>query len=306
MPASRNNLTMQRSGPLAFPLAYAFIFPAILFLVVFNVYPLLSNVCWSFTNADLTGGPWEWVGGRNYARVFSDAKFAAALRTTAWFTALAVTIELTLGFVLALALKERFRGKTGLLMLLLVPMMLPPAVMGIYWNFLFDGNYGVINQVLTLVGMTSPPQWRTNPSLKLIAILVVDVWMWTPFMLLIALAGLNAIPRHLYEAAEIDRASTWMVFRRITLPLCAPLLVLAALLRSTDALKQFDLVMAITGPNDQATQTLSALLYQVLFGSQRVGLGSAYACVVLVVVIALATAVTRYLDHLAARQGKPT
>ncbi len=96
------------------------------------------------------------------------------------------------------------------------------------------------------------PQWLTDDDLKLVSILLVDVWMWTPFMMLISLAGLNAIPKYIYEAAEIDRAGRWMVFRTITLPMCAPLLGLAVLLRATDALKQFDLVMAITGPNDAA------------------------------------------------------
>ena len=115
---------------------------------------------------------------------------------------------------------------------------------------------------------------------------------------------LNAIPGYIYEAAEIDRASMWTVFRRITLPMCAPLLFLAVLFRMTDALKQFDLVMALTGPNDASTQTLSALLYQLTFGNQKVGLGSAYACVVLVVVIALASVFTRYLDWLAKKQGR--
>jgi multiple sugar transport system permease protein len=137
-----------------------------------------------------------------------------------------------------------------------------------------------------------------------VAVLLVDIWMWTPYMMLIALAGLNAIPDYIYEAAEIDRASAWTVFRRVTLPMCAPLLFLAVLFRVTDALKQFDLVMALTGPNDGATQTLSALLYQLTFANQKVGLGSAYACVVLVVVIALASVFTRYLDWLAKKQGR--
>jgi len=122
-------------------------------------------------------------------------------------------------------------------------------------------------------------------------------------MMLIALAGLSSIPASIHEAAEIDRASRWTVFTRITLPLCAPLLGLAVLLRATDALKQFDLVMAVSGPNDPSTQTLSTLLYQVVFRDGKVGLGSAYACTVLVVVVALATVFTRYVDRLRAREA---
>lgn len=289
-------------------LKWSLVAPTLVLLIAFNVFPLLYNVVLSFTNADLTGGAWEWVGGRNYATVFSErsfaAKYGAALRTTGLFVVCAVAIELVLGFVLALALARPFRGKTAVLMLLLVPMMLSPAVMGLFWNLLLEGSYGPLNQALALAGVPagSLPAWRTE--WKFLCILAVDVWMWTPFMMLIALAGLNAIPTSLYEAAEIDRASRWRVFTRITLPLCAPLLGLAVLLRATDALKQFDLVMAITGRDDAATQTVSALLHQILFGGQKVGLGSAYAVVVLVVVIALATLFTRYLDAMARRQGR--
>ena len=283
--------------------AAAAVAPALILLIAFNVFPLFYNIILSFTSAELGVEGWSWVGTRNYQRVFERPEYAAALRTTALFVFLAVAIELALGFVLALALHRRFAGKTALLTALLIPMMLPPAVMGLYANLLYDGDYGLLNQILSGFGLV-PPQWRTDPAWKLTAVLIVDVWMWTPFMLLISLAALGSVPRHLYEAAEVDRASAWMVFRRITIPLCAPLLALAALLRTTDALKQFDIVMAITGPNDQATQTVSALLYQGLFADGKVGRGSAYACVVLVLVIALATVCTRYLDWLGRRQGR--
>jgi multiple sugar transport system permease protein len=219
------------------------------------------------------------------------------------FVFCAVGLELVFGFAFALALKREFRGKALVLTLALVPMMLSPAVMGLYWGLILNGNYGVLNQVLGELGLAQP-QWLTDRSLKFWSILLVDVWMWTPFMALVSLAGLSSIPPQIYEAAEIDRASAWTVFRRITLPLVAPLLGLAVLLRATDALKQFDLVMATTGPNDAATQTLSTLLYQVVFRDGKVGLGSAYACVVLVVVIALATVFTRYLDRLKGAEAR--
>jgi multiple sugar transport system permease protein len=222
------------------------------------------------------------------------------VRLTAVFVLAAVSVELLLGFAVALALQGDFRGKGAVLTALLVPMMLSPAVMGLYWNLILNGNYGLLNQGLHAFGLPEP-QWVTDKALKLPSLLAIDVWMWTPFMLLIALAALGSIPRSIYEAAAIDRASRWTVFRRITLPMTAPLLGLAALLRTTDALKQFDLVMAVTGPNDAATQTLSTLLYQVVFRDGKVGLGSAYACVVLVLVVAVATVFTRYLDFLRAR-----
>lgn len=277
-----------------FCLKYGLVGPALVLLLALNLFPLGYTVVLSFSNLALSGGEWHWVGGANYARVFTDPRFAAAVRTTALFVGGAVSVELLLGLGLALCLRDAFRGKPAVLTLLLVPMMLPPAVMGLFWAFLLNGDYGIVNQTLAALHLPQP-QWLTTPSLKLIAILLADIWMWTPFMMLIALAGLAAIPRHLYEAAAVDRASRWTIFRRITLPLCAPLLVLAVLFRTTDALKQFDLVMAITGANDPRTQTLSALLYQTLFRDDKVGLGAAYAVVILVMVIALATVFTRYL-----------
>jgi multiple sugar transport system permease protein len=274
--------------------------PTLLLLVAFNVFPLLWNVVLSFTNAELVGGGAKFVGGAHYARVFTDPQFATALRRTALFVLLAVSIELAIGFALALALRRDFKAKTFVLTTLLVPMMLSPAVMGFDWSLVLNGNYGILNQLLGLAGIHEP-QWLTDRDLKFVSILLVDVWMWTPFMMLIALAGLSSISPAIYEAAEIDRASTWTVFRRITLPMCAPLLGLAVLLRATDALKQFDLVMAMTGPNDPSTQTLSTLLYQIVFRDGKVGLGSAYACTILVVVVALATVFTRYVDRLRER-----
>lgn len=284
-------------------LKWGFVTPALGLLLAMNLFPLIFNVYLSFTNADLSGGTVESVGARNYTILFSQARYASALSTTALFVLGSVSIELLLGFVLALALRDRMPGKTIVLTVLLIPMMLCPVVLSLFWNLILNGHYGVLNQILAWIHLPQP-QWLTDDDLKLVSILLVDVWMWTPFMMLISLAGLNAIPKHIYEAAEIDRAGRFMVFRTITLPMCAPLLGLAALLRATDALKQFDLVMAITGPNDATTQTLSARIYQVVFRDYKVGLGSAYGVVILVAVIAVATIFVRYIDSLNQRTGK--
>ena len=281
---------------------YGFVGPALFVLIAMNIFPLIYSIALSFTNIELTGGDFRSIGTLNYKIVFRMAKYAEALRTTALFVFLAVIAELVLGFALALALRAKFRAKPFLLTVLLLPMMLPQAVMGLYWKLVLDGNYGVFNQILGFLHL-GQPQWLTDPDLKLFSILVIDVWMWTPFMMLIGLASLNAIPGYIYEAAAIDRAGRWRVFRRITLPMCAPLLGLAVLLRATDALKQFDLVMAVTGPNDGATQTLSALLYQVVFGEGKVGLGTSFSYVVLVVVIALASVFIRYLSQMQKKEA---
>jgi multiple sugar transport system permease protein len=284
-------------------MGWGFVAPALLLLLAMNLFPLIFNVYLSFTNADLSGGALEMVGGRNYTVLFSEARYANALTLTALFVLVSVSVELVLGFALALTLRDPIPGKPVILTVLLIPMMLCPVVLSLFWNLILNGNYGVLNQLLEVLHLPQP-QWLTDDDLKLVSILLVDVWMWTPFMMLISLAGLNAIPKYIYEAAEIDRAGRWMVFRTITLPMCAPLLGLAVLLRATDALKQFDLVMAITGPNDASTQTLSARIYQVVFRDYKVGLGSAYGVVILVAVIAVATIFVRYIDSLHGPQGK--
>lgn len=284
-------------------LGWGFVVPALFVLLALNVFPLLFDIYLSFTNADLSGGDVELVGTSNYTLLFGEARYAEALTLTAWFVLCSVSIELVLGFGLALSLSDRFFGKSAVLTVLLIPMMLCPVVLSLFWNLILNGSYGVLNQALAFAQLPQP-QWLTDDDLKLVSILMVDVWMWTPFMMLIALAGLNAIPKYIYEAAEIDRASRWLVFRTITLPMCAPLLGLAVLLRATDALKQFDLVMATTGPNDAATRTLSAQIYQVVFRDYKLGLGSAYSVIILVAVIAVATIFIRYIDSLQTRQGK--
>jgi len=292
--------TLDRRGGL---LKYGFVGPALALLIALNIFPLLYNIGASFTSAGSIGGGVSFLGVRNYARIFTDPEYVAAMRVTAVFVAVAVSVELLLGFVLALALRESFRGRGTILTILLIPMMLSPAVMGLFWHQILKEDYGVLNQVLAVLGL-GEPQWTVDPGLKLVSVLIIDIWIWTPFMMLIALAGLNSIPQYIYEAAEIDRAGPWRVFWKITLPMSAPLLALAVLLRTTDALKQFDLVMAIAGRNEAATKTLSVLLYEQLICNQKIGLGSAYACVVLVVVIAIASIFTRYIDYIQHKQGR--
>lgn len=298
---------MSRSPALMFResegwIPYGFVAPALVVLIVVNIFPLFYSIFLSFSNAELIGGDYELIGTFNYSFVFLDPKYASAFRTTALFVAVAVTGELLIGYGLALAMRDDFPSKPAVLTLLLIPMMLPPAVIGLFWKLILNGSYGVLNQFLGVLGVPQP-QWITDPELKLLSVLIIDIWMWTPFMLLISLAALNSIPLYIYEAAAIDRASPWKVFRRITLPMSAPLVGLAVLLRATDALKQFDLVMSITGPNDGSTQTLSALLYQVMFRDGKVGLSSAYSYVILVVVIALATVFIRYLHGLQRKES---
>ena len=152
-------------------LKYGFVGPALIFLIAFNIFPLFYNIYLSFTNAELSGGVAQLIGGRNYGVIFDDTRYGTALRTTGLFVVLAVAVELLLGFALALALQKPFWGKPAITTILLVPMMLSPAVMGLYWNFILNGHYGVVNQALSVFGLYQP-QWLTDPDLKLFSILM--------------------------------------------------------------------------------------------------------------------------------------
>lgn len=286
---------------------WALVAPTLIFLIAMNLFPLVYNVTLSFTNADLSRPEKRTsVQTKNYDRLFDPEKSEdqrSALRNTASFVICAVSIELVLGFIVALALHRVGWGKSIWMTILIIPMMLSPAVIGMFWNHILDAQHGILNQLLGALHLPQP-RWTTDKSIQFWTIVLIDVWMWTPFMMLISLAALGSIPKSIYEAAEIDRGGAWYVFRRVTLPMCAPLLILAVLLRVTDALKQFDLVMAITGPTNSSTRTLSTQMYQEMIQSGRIGRGSAFSLVVLVIVIALATLFTRYMAYLKRSQGR--
>ena len=202
------------------------------------------------------------------------------------------------GFGLALLIREKFFGSGIVTTLILVPMMLSPVVVGVFWRLMFNPSYGIINYLLGFRNINTAPEWLGDPVLALWAIVIVDVWMWSPFVMLLSLAGLSAIPNYLYEAAAIDRASAWFQFRRITLPQVMPLLLIAVLFRTIEALKQFDLVMGITGggPGD-ATETISVRLYREAFQGQfDTGLSSALAYIVLIVIVAISNIYIRQLN----------
>jgi multiple sugar transport system permease protein len=208
---------------------------------------------------------------------------------------------------------------------MLIPMMLSPVVVGLFWRFIFDPslecgllNYllslpsailyrltaslqfpdGIVNWFRDMAGSIRGIVWLTKPKMALLSLIIIDTWMWSPFMMLLSLAGLSAIPRYLYEAAEIDRASSWFKFRHITLPLVAPLLLIALLFRTMDAFKLFDLVYIVTdGGPGTATETVSMNLYRQAFKNWNTGESCALAYIILIVIIALSNIYIKYLNR---------
>jgi multiple sugar transport system permease protein len=215
---------------------------------------------------------------------------------------------LLLGFTFALLVREKFFGSGLITTLILVPMMLSPVVAGLFWKLMYNPSFGYLNYLLGFENARLAPDWLASrwggkpmPGLALWAVMIVDIWMWTPFVMLLILSGLKAIPDYLYEAAAIDRASSWYQFWRITLPQVAPLVLIALLFRTIEAFqKSFDLVMGMTGggPGD-LTEVISVNIYRQAFqGQWQTGRASALAYMVLIIVIAVSNLYIRNLNRM--------
>lgn len=277
-----------------------------LLLLLIAIFPLIWSLYLSFTKYSVikdVNGP-TWIGFGNYARLLDDTDIWKRFSTTAGFVIPAVAIELLLGFGLAMLLNRKFPGRGALMTMMLIPMMLSPLVVALFWGYMFRPDAGILNAwSRDLLGFP-PILWLTDLHTAMWALILVDVWQWTPFVMLISLAGLSAVPKYLYEAADVDRASGWFKFRNITLPLVTPLLLIAVLFRTMDAYKMFDQAYALTGGGPgRATEVLSISLYQMAFRDFNTGKGSALGYIMLVVIIALANLLIRVLNGLKAEKA---
>ncbi|MGD9913446.1 MAG: carbohydrate ABC transporter permease, partial [Rhizobiaceae bacterium] len=228
-------------------IAWIFVAPTIFLLLAINIFPLIWTIRLSFTNyaANKPNAELKWVGTRNYERILGDPDTWANMQTTAQFLVWTLVFQVLIGFALAWLINRKFRGNDLATTLIVLPMMLSPAVVGNFWTFLYQPQIGLVNYVVEFVtgipassfSMLGPGGWASW------AIVIVDTWMWTPFVMLICLAGLRSIPDYIYEAAEIDRASKWRQFWTITIPMVLPFLMLAVLFRGIENFKMFDLVV---------------------------------------------------------------
>jgi multiple sugar transport system permease protein len=242
--------------------------------------------------------PASFVGFSNYVDVLTSSQVHQRALTTLLYVVGAVTLQTVLGFSIAYLISRRTRGRGVLTTMFLVPMMLSPVVVGLFWRFMLDTQFGVVNSLLGSLGL-GQVEWLTQQRMALFSLIVVDTWQWTPFIMLIALAGLTAVPRYLYEAASIDRASEWFRFRNITLPLVWPLLLIAVMFRAIESFRLFDLVYILTsGGPGVSTETLSFHVYKVAFLGFNTGTASAYGILMVLVVIVLAQFYLRYLNKL--------
>jgi multiple sugar transport system permease protein len=263
-------------------LAYLLVAPTVAVLVALSIYPLIHAVTLSLQVT--SGGATHWSMG-NFARLFSDKFFLAALGHTLFYAACALSLEFFLGIGLAVLMNSQLRGRSFFRGALLVPMMLPTVVSGVVWRLMLNPNFGAVNGMLKGMGLnTTALTWTSSPRLAMLSIIAVDVWQWTPFMFLILLAGLQAIPQEPYEAALIDGSSAWQTFRNVTLPLLKPAILVALLLRTMDLLRVFDQVFILTeGGPGFATETISLYIYRTAFRFSDFGYAAAMSFVLLII-----------------------
>jgi multiple sugar transport system permease protein len=287
-------------------LAWLFIGPTMLLLLAINIFPLIWTIKLSFTNyrANRPNAAVSNLGLDNYISVLTDPDIWIAMQTTAHFLFWTITLQVLIGFTLAWLIDRKFRGHGFWTTLILIPMMLSPAVVGNFWAFLYQPQMGLFNYAVALVSDVLPSSFSMLGSVNLApwAIVIVDTWMWTPYVMLICLAGLRSIPDYIYEAAEVDRASTWRQFWSITLPMVLPFIMLAVLFRGIENFKMFDMVNLLTsGGPGSATELASITLKREAFEKWRTGYASAFAVILFVAVFGLANIYVKALNRVKSR-----
>ena len=269
--------------------------PALLFVFLLMVFPILYTIWTSLTGWDLgTGHPATFIGPGNYERLVGDERFRNAIGRTLYFTAVAVGAEVALGVAIALVLERPFRGRRILTSILLLPMMATPVAIAMVWLLMYEPTAGIVNFLLRSAHLPTP-LWIAGTDTVIPALALVDVWEWTPMIVLIALEGLASLPSDPFEAAYVEGATAWQTTWHITLPLLLPTIVVATLLRLIDALKTFDIIYTMTGGGPGfSSETLNIFAYQQAF--QYFGFG--YAGSVLIVFFAIVLGVSLAFTYL--------
>jgi multiple sugar transport system permease protein len=266
---------------------YLFIAPALIVVGAVIIFPWLFTLWMSAFDWKI-GSSAHFVGLGNYETLATNQRFAEAILHTFYFTALAVILPLVLGTAAAMIFHRDFPLRGMLRGVFIMPMMATPVAVALVWTMMFHPQQGVLNYLLSLVGLPAS-LWVYSPTLVIPSLVLVEIWHWTPLVMLIVLGGLAALPTEPYESARLDGATEWQLFRHITLPLVAPFIVVAAVIRTIDALKTFDTIYVITGGGPgTASETINLYLYLQAFAFYNIGTASAVVVVFFVIVLALA------------------
>jgi multiple sugar transport system permease protein len=263
-----------------------FIWPALIVSSALIVFPWIFTVWMSLQDWHI-GSASKFVWFDNYTNLASNRRFLEAVGHTLYFTVLAVFLPMVLGTWAALVFHKKFRGRGFYRTLFIMPMMATPVAVSLIWTMMFHPQLGVLNYLLTLVGLP-PSQWVFEPATVIPSLILVEIWLWTPFCMIIVLGGLASLPTEPYEAALIDGASQWQMFWKITYPLVLPFLVVALIMRTIDALKAFETIWVIcNGGPGTSSETMNVYLYAQAFAYNQVGTASAVVVVFFAIIVAL-------------------
>ncbi|MGP4079258.1 carbohydrate ABC transporter permease [Pseudalkalibacillus sp. R45] len=278
-------------------LPYLLLAPTIFILLLLTVFPIIYSLVVSLSKFDTFGNMSGFAGVENYVSALTSGVFWNAIFVTLLFTALAVAIQLFLGFNLALMVSKDGKMMTYLRWLLIIPMMLSPLVVAIVFKLMLNTDMGIVNYILEGIGLPKI-NFLGEPVLAFISLLLVDVWQWTPMVFLILLAGLQALPQDPFEAAEIDGASKFQVIRYVTIPMLKPVLIVALVIRTMDALRTFDQVFVLTqGGPGRATETISFLMYRSAMKFSDFGYAAAGLFIVLIITIVISSSLIRLMNR---------
>ncbi len=267
-------------------IAWLLLVPALAVVAFVAIYPLGKTIYQSFTNQEFLAGitPTKRVGLDNYKTLWHDAIFRHAVWVTIKFTIITVIFEFVLGLIIALVVNSKFRGRGVMRAVMLVPWAIPTVVAAQMWKWMLDDTFGVVNDAAIRLHLISHSHaWISDPATSLASVCAVDIWKTTPFVALLLLAGLQVIPSDLYEAASVDGASTLQQFRKITLPLLLPAILVTLIFRTLDALRVFD-VFAVFFGNRPDTQTMAIYAQSTIVGDGRVGYGAAISVAIFLII----------------------
>ncbi|MEQ8652939.1 MAG: sugar ABC transporter permease [Kiloniellales bacterium] len=282
---------------------WLFLVPCLVLLIGMVGYPFVSLIILSFYRFSIlrSDAGREYIGLENYDFLLGDPELWERFIFTGQFVIISVACQFLIGIFVAYYLQKNFRGRDIIFTALMMPMMVCPIVVGFLWRYMFNSEWGVVNYLATLFG-SDKIDWLGITDNALVAVVIADTWMWTPFIILLATAAFRGIPKVIYEAADIDGASAFYRFTRITLPLAAPILFIALLLRMIDSFKQYDLFFAMTGGGPgSTTQTVSFTLGKIAFSYFYTGEASALAVILLLIIIGLSLVLVRYLNLLSTK-----
>jgi multiple sugar transport system permease protein len=295
--------------------AYIFLFPAIVILIIGLLVPLWNSFYLSFFDWDI-GTPWgskEFVGLDSYARMIVDDDVYESVWVTIKYSFWLMLLEMIAGIALAFLLEKSIRGAALFRTIFILPLMVSPVAVGLIWRYLFDARSGIINYYLEYIGEAIPflqnvgferQLWLASPDLALTSVIITDVWQWTPFILIIILAGLQALPSEIVEAARIDGANTLQTIFFIKLPMISSIILVTFLMRLIDVFRALEVIYILTfGGPGLSTQVLSLHIYKTAFTSQQLGYASTISMLLIAIMLILSVGILLYQDPLKERKA---